>query len=423
MIWTAVRVRLLGRFYLIVALIATTVMTGMATGFELFFRVLYVLGITAVFSFIWNLLSVQSLEVEVDRRTPRVRVGEDVEEGITVRNLSILPKHSIEVEDLTSLPGASNATAISVSSKGSAYWDAETRARKRGVYTLGPVRVSNTDPFGMFRRERLFGSTENVVVYPRVYDLDAFHVPASDLMGETSMMTRTHNVTPQASTVRDYAFGDSFSRIHWPTTAKQGRLMSKEFDLGRAGEMWLLVDLHEEFQAGEMEDSTDEYAVSVGASLAKRYIQSMLPVGLIAYGDQRHFLPAETGAGQFERILDTLALSKASGVTPLEVVLPKEEPLWGHRSSLVVITASPRREWVLAVGELARRGVRVAAVLVDSDSFGARFNSLELTEHLMTAGIATYLVRKGDDIRASLGRPYSVPGAALDQLPGVEATV
>jgi uncharacterized protein (DUF58 family) len=242
-------------------------------------------------------------------------------------------------------------------------------------------------------------------------------------MGETSMMTRTHNVTPQASTVRDYAFGDSFSRIHWPTTAKQGRLMSKEFDLGRAGEMWLLVDLHEEFQAGEMEDSTDEYAVSVGASLAKRYIQSMLPVGLIAYGDQRHFLPAETGAGQFERILDTLALSKASGVTPLEVVLPKEEPLWGHRSSLVVITASPRREWVLAVGELARRGVRVAAVLVDSDSFGARFNSLELTEHLMTAGIATYLVRKGDDIRASLGRPYSVPGAALDQLPGVEATV
>ncbi len=44
--------------------------------------------------------------------------------------------------------------------------------------------------------------------------------------------------------------------------------MSKEFDLGLSSDVWLLVDLHRDVQAGELEDSTDEYAVSIAASLA-----------------------------------------------------------------------------------------------------------------------------------------------------------
>lgn len=409
------KVQLLGRFYLIAVLMATTIVTGMATGFELFFRVIYVLGITATFSFIWNLLSLQSLEVRVDRRTVRTWVGGYVEEEITVRNLSKLPKHSIEVEDLTDLPAVSTTNIISVGPNGSMNWDVETRARKRGIYAFGPVRVSNTDPFGIFRRDRLVGSTENIVVYPRVYDLDGFQISPSDLLGETSMMKRTHNVTPQVSTVRDYALGDSFSRIHWRTTAKQGQLMSKEFDLGRAREIWILVDLHEDSQVGEMEESTDEYAVSAAASLAKKYIQSMLPLGLVAYGSQRHFLLAETGAGQFDRVLDGLALSEARGTIPLDSVLTQNESLWGRRSSLIVITASPRPEWVVAVDQLVRRGVSVTTVLIDSDSFGANINSLELIEHLASAGITTYVLRKGEDIRTSLTRSYTVSSMSFDQ--------
>ncbi len=409
------RVRLLGRFYLIAVLMATTIVTGMATGFELFFRVIYVLGITAMFSFIWNLLSLQSLEVRVDRRTVRTWVGGYVEEGITARNLSKLPKHFIEVEDLTDLPAVSTTNIISVGPNGSMNWDVETRARKRGIYALGPVRVSNTDPFGIFRRDRFVGSTENIVVYPRVYDLDGFQISPSDLLGETSMMKRTHNVTPQVSTVRDYALGDSFSRIHWRTTAKQGQLMSKEFDLGRAREIWVLVDLHEDSQVGEMEESTDEYAVSAAASLAKKYIQNMLPLGLVAYGSQRHFLLAETGAGQFDRVLDSLALSEARGTIPLDSVLTQNESLWGRRSSLIVITASPRPEWVVAVDQLVRRGVSVTTVLIDSDSFGANINSLELIEHLASAGITTYVLRKDEDIRTSLTRSYTVSSMSFDQ--------
>ena len=401
------------RFYLILALAALTVGTGMATGFGMFYRVLYVLALTVALSYFWNWLSVAFLVVSVVRKTSRVRVGEPILEEFAVENKGAFTKQALEVEDLTDLPGTTIATAIGLEARGRTRWDTSTVAQKRGIYTLGPVRVSHIDPFGLFSRQRLFGDTQKIVVYPRVHDLPEFEVPAAYLTGDASVLMRTQSVSPQASTVRDYAFGDSLSRIHWNSTAKQGKLMSKEFDHGRAGEVFTIVDLHRDFQAGELSESTDEYAVSIAASLAKRYIQAQLPMGLVAYGEQRHILLAETGVGQFERILDSLAVSKAEGTTSFDVALGREELLWTHRTSLIAVTASPQLEWVVGLGELAKRGVRVVAVLLDSASFGASFDSLALLDRLLLSGVQTHVIRQGDNIATALGRPYApeIPAA------------
>ena len=211
--------------------------------------------------------------------------------------------------------------AVSLPTMGFRSWRAQMPARRRGVYTLGPVRVSNTDAFGIFRRERFFCDTEQLIVYPRTHYIPEFAIPAADLSGDSSTRRRSHDLTPHASSVREYAFGDSISRVHWGSTAKLGKLMSKEFDLGQSSDVWVLVDLHRDVQAGELEESTDEYAVSIGASLSRKYLEAGLPVGLISQGDRRYFLPADTGAGQFDRILEFLALSKSEGSVALETLL------------------------------------------------------------------------------------------------------
>ncbi|MDP6071040.1 MAG: DUF58 domain-containing protein [SAR202 cluster bacterium] len=381
----------------------------MATGFGLFFRLAYILGLTTILSFVWSWLNVRRLKVTVDRRSQRVRVGDEVEERLTIRNRSKVPKQLLEVEDLSDIPGYSNGRAVTLTAGGFRSWLSLAPARKRGIYTLGPVRVSNTDAFGLFRRERLFGGTDTLIVYPQTHDLPGYNVPSSNISGESSSRRRSHDLTPHAASVREYAFGDSISRIHWASSARMGRMMSKEFDLGLSSDVWLLVDLHRDVQAGELEDSTDEYAVSIAASLARKYIEAQLPAGLIAYGDQRYALPADTGGGQFDRIMEFLAMSKAEGSTPLEEVLPEEEQLWGYRSSLVVITSSHRAGWVSGLEELARRRVKVSVVLLDASSFGSMFDPLALVPELYAAGISPYVVRKGDAIPLALGRPYAMP--------------
>ena len=145
--------------------------------------------------------------MEVERRSRRIRVGDNVDERLTVTNLSTLPKPVLEVEDLTDLPGYSSGMAVSLSSKGFRSWRTQTPARKRGVYTMGPVRVTSIDTFGLFRREKFYGGTDSLVVFPRTYDVSRFTIPAANLSGDSSARRRTHDLTPHASTVREYAFG------------------------------------------------------------------------------------------------------------------------------------------------------------------------------------------------------------------------
>ena len=400
------------RFYLVIGLIVVTAFTGVATGFGLFFRLIYILAITGALAFLWNWSTVRGLEVSVERRTRRARVGDDIEERITVRNKSAWPKSTLEVEDVTDMPGYHNGRVLNLPTKGFRSWRTLAPARKRGIYKLGPVRVSNTDAFGLFRRDQDFGGQDDLVVYPRVHELRDFEIPAGFLTGESAARRRSHDLTPHAASVREYSFGDSLSRIHWNSTARTGRLMSKEFDLGLASDVWILVDLHRDVQAGELEDSTDEYAVSIGASLAQKYIGAQLPVGLISYGDDRYLLPADTGAGQYERIMEFLARSKAEGSVALEDVISREEQLWGTHSSLVVITSSHREAWTVAVRELGRRRVRVAVILIDGASFGGMFRSMDTVPLLYDAGVAPFVVRMGDDIPVALARPYTFDALA-----------
>ena len=405
------RARPLQRFYLVLALMALTLVTAMSTGFGLFYRLVYVLVLTTIVNYVWNWLTVRAVEVNVESRTRQSTVGDIIAEQISIRNKSWLPKQALEIDVLTDLPDYSGGMVVNLMGHASNTWKTQATARKRGVYKLGPVRVANTDPFALFRREVLFGETETVTVYPKTFNISGFHMPTAELSGESSERRRTHNVTPHASSVREYSFGDSLSRVHWNSTARLGKLMSKVFDLGRAGELWLLMDLHKDVQSGELEESTDEYGVSITASLAKKFLASQEPIGLISYGDQRYYLPAETGAGQFERMMQYLAMSKAEGSTPLEEVLATEEAIWGPQSLLVVITSSPYEEWGIALRELGKRGVRVAVVLLDGNSFGGFLNSLDALDELYLSGIPTYVVKKGDDIATSLERQYT--GAQL----------
>ncbi len=411
-----VRTHLLGRFYLVLALAGVTVYTGLSTGFGLFFRLLWILGLTAVASFVWTWLGVAWLEITVDRRTRRAHVGETVEERITVRNKGRLPKPLLEIDDLTDLPGYSSGLVTSLPSGGSRIWRTAIPARKRGVYFLGPVRAVSADVFGLFRRERRFGDSDSLVIYPRVHDVTGFQIPTAHLSGYNTTRRRSHDLTPHAASVREYTFGDSISRVHWNSTARLGKLMSKEFDLDRSGDIWILVDLHRDVQAGELDESTDEYAVSIAASLARRYLDSGLPVGLVAYGDKRYFLTPEAGSAQFDRILEFLAMTKAEGTVHLSDVLAAEETVLAYNAALVVITPSHRSDWPMALRELTRRRVRIAVTLIDGNSFGGYFDTTATLPALEASGIPVYMVRRGDHIPAALShthvRPASEPAAA-----------
>ena len=381
---------------LVVALVCIAV--GLATGFWLLFRMAYVILLGVPILYLWNRSMIRNIEVDVLRRDRRVTRGSDLEGRVLIRSLARLPKIWLEVEDASDLPGHVTNRVVTIGSRGIDVWRYETPTLRRGLYTIGPVTITAADPFGFFRTSRTFGEPVEVLVYPNAPELPGLYLPPASLPGDGRFRRRTHNVTPNVAGIRAYEPGDSFSRVHWPATARTGNLMVKLFELDPASDVWILLDLQRDVHVGEGDDGTEETAVMVAASIARYFIAANRSVGLIAYGDDLRVDEPERGANHYTRILETLALARSVGEVPLAQLLLEEQRNFGRHTTVVAVTPSADDEWALALMSLASRGVKVASVLLEAATFGGDRGSLDVYGTLTAGGVYTYTVKRGDDL-------------------------
>jgi uncharacterized protein (DUF58 family) len=151
--------------------------------------------------------------------------------------------------------------------------------------------------------------------------------------------------------------------------------------------------------------TTEEYAVAATASLARHFIQKDRSVGFVTYGQRREMIQVDRGARQLTKVLETLAVVRARGTISLEQMLTLEGEQFTRGTTAIVITSSTRDGWVTAAHRLVRRGLRVIAVLIDSETFGGRPGTQMISSHLAAVKIPTYIIQRGDDLRFALSRP------------------
>ncbi len=387
---------------LVVVVLLVCAFVAFGTGFWVLMRVTYLFALTIPFCWAMAWYNTRHIEVSVDRRTDRGQVGQEAQEVIDVRNPYWLPKLWLDVEDPSEMPGHKSRRIIVVPGGRSRNWFVDTALKRRGVFDWGPLRVTGTDPFGLFRRVREFGGAQQILVYPQVVDLPHFQAPPANLPGEGRFRRRTHYVTPNASGIREYAPGDAFNRIHWRSTARTGEIMVKTFELDPASDIWVIVDLEKRVHFGEGDESTEEYAVRVAASICRHFLVQNRSVGLISFGRDLRVIEPERGSNQMTRLLETLAVVRAVGDAPLGNILQEEQRRFGRHTTLIVVTAATDDHWLTAIQALTQRGVRTAVVLVDPGSFGGPHSPLLLFGELTASDILTYVVRRGDELSVAL---------------------
>lgn len=406
--------------------------SAFGTGRELLYNLWYLLTALLVLAFLWAQLSIRWVSVERQTRTTRSQVGKLAEERMLVRNLGLLPKLWLEVRDHSTLPNHRVSRVLSpLGPRRTQAWTIQTRCLQRGRFRLGPLTISSGDPFGLFQvsRDLELPRTSTLIVYPQTYDLPEFAPLVGIMPGGDTMRRRTPYVTTNVSGVRDYAPGDSFNRIHWPSTARTGRLISKEFELDPTADVWIFLDLEHAAQselpwAGRLSwseprlpwevssepmlaPSTVEYGIASAASLAKHFIERDRGVGFIAYSHQRQVIPADRGERQLSKILETLAVIQAEGRIPISEILAAEGTHLGRNTTAVIITSTDQRYWIAAGRDMRQRGLNVVAILMECHSFGNPRSNEDLATDLSISGVRTYLVREGDNLTQALARPHA----------------
>jgi uncharacterized protein (DUF58 family) len=253
--------------------------------------------------------------------------------------------------------------------------------------------------------EKYYPASSTMAVMPPVVPLPAIEIAPGGRAGDGRARTDAPERTVDASSVRDYVPGDSLRWIHWPTSARKGSLYVRLFDGMPVGDWWIFIDMDRACQAGEGENSTEEHAIVLAASLANRGIAEGRAVGLVGQGGKDlSWLPPREGETQFWEILRALATISPAD-RPLGDLLRQLGPRDCARSSLILITPEGEGRWLEPLLQLVRRGIRPTVLLLDPISYGGKAGPERVAGQLTECGIANYILT-----RDLLDRPELRPG-------------
>ncbi len=365
---------------------------GWNSGFSLLFRASLLLAVGLVLSRLWVWWNLRGVKGNIETSTTRVQAGQRLEVRIELENPSLLFKPWLLLKLKSDLPQVPPTKMLALPYRSARTFSFFVPCPRRGWFHLGPAVLASQDPFGLFQREITLGTQQELLVYPKTVGL-APSLLEAPTPGLKSLSLGRVGETPLVRGVREYLPGDSFSRIHWPSSARMGKLMSKELEGEASHDVWLLLDMEGRGHAGESDESTVEYGVTVAASLCKAYMEADRSIALATWDRYLQVVPPDTGTSQLWRILEVLSTLAGRGNVPLSRLMAQTEQHW-RGSTLAIITPSPEETWSSALHTAVRWDNRVLLFLLDASTFDRK--KPPLGPSLASDQITRYRVRRGE---------------------------
>jgi len=249
----------------------------------------------------------------------------------------------------------------------------------RGVFSLGPVRLSSGDIMGFRESSITVNEPNTLTVYPRMVSVRGIawdeHFPLGDSPARGWM-------NPDPLTIagaRPYAPGTPLRQVAWRATARSGEMQEKllEPTHQRNVVVALSISTAERFWEGVNLELLDK-AVFVCASLCRELQHRNTPIGFccnsIGARSGQSNLVIQAGASRLhlQKILSVLAAVSTPWMEFYATVhsLPRE--IAADTSVLVVLTRQLKDDWA-AVLDLYRAGRPVTVVVLDFDERFASF--------------------------------------------------
>ncbi|RMG07994.1 MAG: DUF58 domain-containing protein [Planctomycetota bacterium] len=287
---------------------------------------------------------------------------------------------------------------------------------KRGVYAIGPATLHLSCPLGLFGVGLREEQPRSLTVYPALVDAAGLLEGGGGAPGEGGRAPREVGAGDVALAVREYRPGDALRRIHWPSSARRGRLSILDYERQVVRQAAIFLDLSRASLRGLGRQSTLEVAVRTAASVAQAHLAQGDRVSL--EGEDLH-VPAGRGDAHLCELLARLALAKPSGRRRLSSVLRERAPSLRGGQAVVVVVAEAQADQddLLEVcSGLLARGCRLTVLLLDPASFPLlREQSRELAERsayaladaLLGRGARVHLLRAGQALGEALNAPYA----------------
>jgi len=234
------------------------------------------------------------------------------------------------------------------------------RCVSRDWHELKRLQGATTFPTGLVKSGKRSRHVDRLVVYPRVTDVGQFEVPRSShhQPGGIAVASQVGESTEFLGT-RDWRQGDRLRDIHWPSSARTGRLIVREFQEEYFVRLAIVLDVQARWARDERRL---EKAISFAAGIADLLARQEYVIDIFAAGDDVYHFQAGRALAHLDNLLEVLACLEPGGEMNFQrlesVLLPETQAL----SAIILIMMDwddRRRE---LVGLLKSHGVSVRVV-------------------------------------------------------------
>lgn len=357
-------------------------------------------------------LARRRLAVEADRSDlpRRIREGRSVEVELVLTARRRVTTIVLE-EELPPALGASVRLPVPVlPATGSVSHTYSTTPKLRGVYQVGPLVATWSDPFGFTKRRAVLAEPVEIIVHP-----------TTELVHDRVLSRAWEDppIRPPVSKpwptgfefygMRDYEVGDDPRTIVWRATARsldlesgQGRYLVRVAEQGITDRVSVLIDNDEEWHSPGEPSETFETAVRVVSSIGAKHLKDGF--SLTVDSNEEVLVDSIRGGQARIALLDQMARLQP-GKTTLGDALDRLLLNPARDTHLVVVTPYIDRDAATRLRLLIDRGVSVLLALVLWD--GSEPDSLHRAGSL---GCNVVEVTAGASLQATFSRVLSAGG-------------
>ena len=315
------------------------------------------------------------------------------------------------------LPGRSRFTLNGVEPGGRRDVSYTVRPQRRGRYEIGPLALSMVDPFGLAKISSSAAPAQSFLVHPRTEPL-ALPRDAGDRRSVSTSALRqpTGAQGEDFYALREYVQGDDLRKVHWPSSAKRGKVMIRQEETPWHTRATIVVDDCSGAHATG-DPSSFEGVIEAAASVIELYHGTGYAYRLA--GGHHPGVASARGSAHFHRCMDLLATLQPGRDSGSDVLLSRLMDMEAHgmaEETFVLITGTLAPDVAAVLARLRRLFKQIIVV-----SFPAhRFSSVptkqrsegeraaaEAARNLGRSGIRCVVLGPGESLASAWGSAAS----------------
>lgn len=359
-------------------------------------------------------LGKHDLEVKRVVVPQRARADQDVTVTLVLKNRGAGAAPLLLLEDRlpSSLAGRARFALNGIEPDGKREVAYTVRPHRRGRYEVGPLSMRMVDPFGLARVSAEAASTETFLVHPRIETLTLPRDAGDRRSVSTSSFKQpTGTRGEDFYALREYVQGDDLRKVHWPSTARRGKVMIRQEETPWHTRATVVLDDRRSAHGGTGTATSFERAIEATASVLQLYHTAGYGFRLVGAGHPG--IASARGVAHLHRCLDLLATMNTHADRGEDVLISRLleiEARGAGEETLIVVSGTLGPEVAVALTRLQRVFKQIVCVSYPAHRFSSASTkqrwageqeTVEATRHLAKSGIRSVVVGPGDSLEAA----------------------